>query len=97
MFHKDGNRRRTWKGRAFSLFLTAVLLLGSMPGLTLPASAHWADSYLDQMVDWGVMRADQISNPDTPLTRAEFMAIINRAYGYTEVGPMPFEDVSESD
>lgn len=66
MFHKDGNRRRTWKGRAFSLFLSAALLLGSVPGLVLPASAHWADSYLDQLVDWGVMRADQISNPDTP-------------------------------
>lgn len=97
MFHKDGNRRRTWKGRAFSLFLSAALLLGSVPGLVLPASAHWADSYLDQLVDWGVMRADQISNPDTPLTRAEFMAIINRAYGYQEIGEMPFTDVSKSD
>lgn len=97
MFHKNGNRRRTWKGRAFSLFLAAVLLLGSVPGFVLPASAHWADSYLDQLVDWGVMRADQTANPDTPLTRAEFMAIINRAYGYKEVGPIPFEDVSEGD
>lgn len=97
MFHKDGNRRRTWRGRAFSLFLAAVLLLGSVPGLVLPASAHWADSYLDQLVDWGVMRADQTAKPDTPLTRAEFMAIINRAYGYHEIGEMPFEDVSEGD
>lgn len=97
MFHKDGNRRRTWKGRAFSLFLAAVLLLGSVPGFVLPSSAHWADSYLDQLVDWGVMRADQTANPDTPLTRAEFMAIINRAYGYQEMGEMPFEDVSEGD
>lgn len=98
MFHKDGNRRRSWGERAFSLFLTAVMLLGSVPGLVLPASAaHWSAPYLDQLVDWGVMRADQTGNPDTPLTRAEFMAIINRAYGYKEVGPMPFEDVSKSD
>lgn len=97
MFHKDGNRRRTWRGRAFSLFLAAALLLGSVPGFVLPASAHWADSYLDQLVDWGVMRADQTAKPDTPLTRAEFMAIINRAYGYKEMGPIPFEDVSEGD
>lgn len=97
MFHKDGNRRRTWKGRAFSLFLAAVLLLGSVPGFVLPSSAHWADPYLDQLVDWGVMRADQTDKPDAPLTRAEFMAIINRAYGYQEMGEMPFEDVSEGD
>lgn len=97
MFHKDGNRRRTWMVRAFSLFLSAALLLGSVPGFVLPASAHWADPYLDQLVDWGVMRADQTANPDTPLTRAEFMAIINRAYGYQEMGEMPFTDVSEGD
>lgn len=97
MFHKDGNWRRTWKGRAFSLFLSAVLLLGSVPGFVLPASAHWADPYLDTLVDWGAMRADQIADPDTPLTRAEFMAIINRAYGYQEMGEMPFTDVLESD
>ena len=97
MFHKNGNRRCTWKGRAFSLFLAAVLLLGSVPGFVLPSSAHWADPYLDQLVDWGVMRADQTANPDTPLTRAEFMATINRAYGYQEMGEMPFEDVSEGD
>lgn len=97
MFHKDGNWRRTWKGRAISLFLSAVLLLGSVPGFVLPASAHWADPYLDTLVDWGAMRADQIADPDTPLTRAEFMAIINRAYGYQEMGEMPFTDVLESD
>lgn len=98
MFHKVGSRHRTWRGRAFSLFMSAVLLLGSVPGLVQPAAAaHWATPYLDQLVDWGVMRADQTSKPDTPLTRAEFMAIINRAYGYTEVGPMPFTDVSKSD
>lgn len=79
------------------LFLSAALLLGSVPGFVLPASAHWADPYLDQLVDWGVMRADQTANPDTPLTRAEFMAIINRAYGYQEMGEMPFTDVSEGD
>jgi hypothetical protein len=83
--------------RALSLLLAAVLLIGAVPGLTMPASAHWADPYLDQLVDWGVMRADQTSNPDKPMTRAEFMAVINRAYGYTEMGEIPFTDVSFDD
>ena len=39
----------TWKERALSLLLAAVLLLGMAPGLTAPASAHWADAYLDQL------------------------------------------------
>ena len=98
MFRTTRTQRRTWKERALSLLLTAALVAGLLPGLTLPASAeHWADSYLDQLVDWGVIRADQTANPDADLTRAEFMAIINRAYGYTEMGPIPFEDVLKSD
>lgn len=89
---------RGWKKRAFSLLLAVSLTLGMVPGLTLTfAAAHWADGYLDQLVDWGVMRADQTGAPDTPLTRAEFMAIINRAYGYTKTGPIPFTDVSVGD
>lgn len=97
MPHRTGNRRPGWIKRALSLLLAAVLLAGTVPGMTLPASAHWADEYLDQLVDWGVMRSDQIGNPDTPLTRAEFMAIINRAYGYNRTGPMPFTDVQTTD
>ena len=89
--------RRDWKERALSLLLAAVLLLGMAPALTLPSSAHWADEYLDQLVDWGVMRSDQVGDPDDPMTRAEFMAIVNRAYGYNKVGPMPFVDVTPSD
>ena len=87
----------TWKDRALSLLLAAVLLLGMAPGLTAPASAHWADAYLDQLVDWGVIRADQTGNPNAPITRADFAAIVNRAYGYTEVGDIPFTDVKVTD
>ena len=95
---RTGTQRRTWKERALSLLLTAALVAGLIPGLTLPASAeHWADAYLDQLVDWGVMRADQTANPDADLTRAEFFAVINRAYGYTETGYVPFTDVLETD
>ena len=98
MSQRTGMQRRTWKERALSLLLAAALVAGLAPGLTLPASAaHWADAYLDQLVDWGVLRADQTTAPDSPLTRAEFMAVINRAYGYTETGPIPFTDVFPTD
>ncbi len=98
MSQRTGIKRRTWQERALSLLLAAVLLIGLAPGMTLPASAeHWADTYLDQLVDWGVMRADQTGNPNAALTRAEFMAIINRAYGYTEKGEIPFTDVNPTD
>ena len=90
MSHRTSTQRRSWKERVLSLLLTAALMAGL-------ASAHWADAYLDQLVDWGVMRADQTANPDASLTRAEFMAMINRAYGYTERGEIPFTDVNPGD
>lgn len=98
MSQRTGTKRRAWQERTLSLLLTAALLIGLAPGMTLSASAeHWADPYLDQLVDWGAMRADQTANPDASLTRAEFMGIINRAYGYTETGEIPFTDVATTD
>lgn len=92
--------RRAWKRRAMSLLLALVMILGLVPGLPggeNEASAHWADPYLSQLVEWGFIRADQANNPDLALTRADFMAIVNRAYGYHEPGETPFEDVDEKD
>lgn len=97
MSHRSKTKSRSWMERALSLLLAAVLLAGTVPALTLPASAHWADQYLDQLVDWGVMRADQTADPDSPVTRAEFAGVINRAYGYTDKGEIPFEDVAVTD
>ena len=99
MPHRTPTQPRAWSERLLSLLLAAVLLIGAVPGLTLTASAeHWADEYLDQLVDWGVIRPDQASDPDRPITRADFMAIVNRAYGYTKkAADMPFTDVDVSD
>ena len=92
-------RRSLWT-RGAALLLAIVLALGLVPGLSgisETAAAHWADPYLSQLVEWGFIRPDQAENPDSFLTRADFMAIINRAYGYTQGGATPFEDVEESD
>ena len=92
--------RRAWKRRAMSLLLALVMILGLVPGLPSmesEASAHWADPYLSQLVEWGFIRPDQAGYPDRALTRADFMAIVNRAYGYHESGETPFKDVAEND
>ena len=91
--------RRAWR-RLLSLALAAVMILGLVPGLPgadSAASAHWADPYLSQLVEWGFIRADQADNPNRALTRADFMAIVNRAYGYHTPGGTPFEDVKATD
>lgn len=90
----------TARRRALALVLALALALGLVPGFpgtSETAEAHWADAYLDAMVEWGFIRPDQKEHPNDILTRADFMAIINRAYGYTKGGPTPFEDVEVDD
>ena len=43
-----------WRTRALSLLLALVMVLGLVPewDLSVTAEAHWADGYLDQMVEW---------------------------------------------
>ncbi len=97
---QQSNTLRAWRRKAISLLLALTILLGLVPGFpgaSETASAHWADSYLSQLVEWGFIREDQAGYPDRALTRAEFMAIVNRAYGYHEMGETPFEDVAVED
>jgi hypothetical protein len=97
MQQKQRSPRSPLRTRAISLLLAAVLILGLVPGFTGEASAHWADGYLNQLVEWGFIRPDQANSPDGELTRADFMAITNRAYGYDDVGETPFTDVAVTD
>ena len=100
MQHTNSLGRHPRRSRALALLLALALTLGLVPGFPLvpgTASAHWADSYLEQMSEWGFIRSDQAATPDNMMTRADFMAIMNRAYGYTQTGPTPFEDVAETD
>ncbi|MCI8524446.1 MAG: S-layer homology domain-containing protein [Oscillospiraceae bacterium] len=87
----------TFGRRAVAFLLAAVLALGVMPALggTAQASAPWMQPYLDKLVEWGVMRGDVWGNlnPDRYITRAEYVTMINRAFGYDEMGGIPFQDV----
>lgn len=83
---------------AFLLLL--AMLAGMMPQTVLPAvAADYTEPYLNQMVGWGFMRGDIDGNlnPNNNITRAEFVTIINRAFGYDRVGTTPFTDVKDTD
>ncbi len=98
--------KRGWKSvrsglarRVLSLALAAVTLWSLLPRLTPEAeAAEWMEPYLETLVDWGVMRGSNTGdlNPDRVLTRAEFVTMVNRAFGYTERGATPFQDVPEN-
>lgn len=98
MHTQSGSAVKQRLHRLLSLLLAVVFVVGLVPAVT-PASRadSWATPYLDKLVGWGFMRADQAADHNRAMTRAEFMAIINRAYGYDQVGDIPFTDVRPSD
>lgn len=76
--------------------LSLLLILSLIPTVTIEAkAATWMDPYLNTVVEWGVITPDGNGNVDgnKKLTRADFVAMINRAFGYTEVGSNHFTDV----
>ncbi len=93
-------RPRNALRRVSALLLTLAMLIGLMPQWSGEAqAASYMQPYLDKMVNWGFMRGDIQGNlrPDNNITRAEFVTIINRAFGYKKIGTTPFKDVKESD
>ena len=89
-----GNLRRMG-----ALLLLLTMLVGMLPQTVLAAAADYTQPYLNQLVNWGFMRGDIDGNlnPDNNITRAEFVTIINRAFGYETVGATPFNDVEDTD
>ncbi|MBR1658809.1 MAG: S-layer homology domain-containing protein [Oscillospiraceae bacterium] len=84
---------RSMLRRCLSLVLALCLFaaLAPMPRV----SAEFYDDAVQNLIGWGVMSGypDGTFQPQNPITRAEFVAMINRAYGYTKVGATPFTDV----
>lgn len=98
--HPSDNTKRNLLRRGLAGILFLALILGLLPSTIVTAhAASWADPYVQTLVDWGVMRGDIGGNmaPDRSITRAEFVTMMNRAYGYTKLGGHPFTDVRNRD
>lgn len=95
---KHRTRGTRWN-RLLSGVLCLAMVLGLLPatGLVQPAkAASWADPYGQQLVEWGVMNPSSDLRLDSTITRAEFVTMCNRAFGYNKLGGMPFMDVPSS-
>lgn len=98
MIETSRTKKRRWGAgqRMLRLFLTLALVLGLAGAVTPTAgAASWMDPYLQKVVEWGVMRGDIHGNldPNRDITRAEFVSMVNRAYGYTKIGETTFKDI----
>ena len=62
-------------------------------------AGHWAEKGIKA---WTARRLaggypDGTFRPDSPITRAEFLTLLNRAFGYTIAGQVIYRDVAETD
>lgn len=57
---------------------------------------HWAEPFMRNLYNRGLISGDKNGNmnPDSPITRAEFVSIVNRTFGYNARGKNPFKDVN---
>lgn len=95
------NNSAGMRRRLLSALLSLIMIVSMLPAVSVDAeAAAWMEPYLQQLADWGVMRGDSTGNmhPDRPITRAEFVVLVNRAFGYNKTSAsIPFRDVKPSD
>lgn len=93
---------KRWKEFRFEYLRTAAvfLLLCAMACTliwALPAQVHadYTEPYMKKMEELGLLQGDADGDlrPGDPITRAEFVTIITRAFGYRSAGGHPFRDV----
>ena len=95
------------KSKSFiSLLLMTVLILSmSIPAIYAQApvisdiQSHWAKNEVSVWVEQGFITgySDGTFKPNNPITRAEFIALVNRVFAFSEKASVPFTDVKESD
>jgi hypothetical protein len=79
------------------IFLTALLF---MSGASLAAptdiEGHWAGNTIAKWVDEGNVKGyeDGTFRPNNPITRAEFMVLVNNAFGFSKEAELDFTDVA---
>lgn len=87
--------------RICALVLCTAILIGIMPQVSFTkaeAANTTQTEALNKLVEWGIMRGDQAGNlsPNRAITRAEFVTMLNRTFGYTKTTSEPFKDVASS-
>lgn len=67
------------------------------PAVPMPTdiSGHWAEEAIKEFVTLGHVKGypDGTFKPDAQVTRAEFMKMVNKVYGFTAKAPITYSDV----
>jgi hypothetical protein len=72
---------------------------GNNPSTFKDVSHHWASQSIQDWVKNGFIKGyeDGTFRPDQGITRAEFITLVNEAFGFTEKAPVNFKDIHSAD
>jgi len=84
------------------LFVTLCIISSMIMSTAFAASDisnHWAETTIQSWLDQGFTTGypDGSFRPDNNITRAEFMALVNKGFGYTETAPISYPDVKATE
>lgn len=94
--------KKTWRGFMTGLLGISMLLvsLGSVSAAAAPKDiqGHWAQSQLQDWLDRGYLGGypDGTVKPNKAITRGEYVALINRLFGFTDTASIRFTDVKST-
>ena len=81
----------------------ALCMVTCLAGMSLAQptdiGGHWAENQINEWAVQGLVQGytDGTFKPNNSITRAEFMAIVNRAFGFTTIAETDYSDVSDND
>ncbi|QUL54540.1 S-layer homology domain-containing protein [Paenibacillus tritici] len=94
--------KKLWRGLTAGVLGISMLLgsLGSVSAAPAPKDiqGHWAQKQLQSWLDKGYLGGypDGTVKPNKAITRGEYVALINRLFGFTDTASISFTDVKKS-
>ncbi|MBP1991629.1 S-layer homology domain-containing protein [Paenibacillus eucommiae] len=90
--------KNTW----LMLILFFLIPFGNIYGEADPfkdIEGHWAEEDIQEWLDKGIITGypDQTFRPNNVISRGEFVALVNRAFRYSDMSPISFKDIKQTD
>jgi len=95
--------KKNRRDKRVAVLTTLVLLVTMMPITSFAGNddvtGHWAESVINEWLASGLAGGypDSTFKPDAPISRAEFITLVNKAFYFTQRKAIDFNDVKTSD
>ena len=80
------------------VFSSVGMAFAATAATTTDIKGHWAEAEITSWIEKGFIKGyeDNSFKPNNSITRAEFMALVNRSFAFTEQAKISFSDVKAS-